>query len=147
MHCKSCLKPRCIYSLFAVSQMKPLPPHVIQPIHDNIAPIVSKQYMLNYRAMARDRSRDAMESIIFVCGMAPLDSDYPMYDIFHCYPSLDCNIHIEADFYTARIRPERIELCCHCAGDFNSPVELNSNLKHPEGPYYIVLAPLMQGVP
>ncbi len=41
--------------------------------------------------------------------------------------------------YTARIRPERIELCCHCVGEFNSPVELSTNLKQPEGPYSVVL--------
>ena len=71
--------------------------------------------------------------------MAPLDPDDPIYDIFQCDPSLECNTHIEANFYTARIQPGRIELCCHCAGEFVSPVELNTNLKHREGPYSVVL--------
>jgi len=35
--------------------------------------------------------------------------------------------------------PGRIELVCLCAGEFDSPVQLNSNLKAPEGPYSIVL--------
>ena len=124
--CKSCLKPRCIYSLFVVSQMKPSSPHVIQSNHDQIAPIVSKEETQNYRDLAKDKLRDAMESIIFVCGMAPMYSDDPMYEIVLCDPSLDCNTHIDADFYTARIRHGRIELCCHCAGEFNSS-ELSSN--------------------
>ncbi len=75
-----------------------------------------------------------MVSPIFICGMAPLDFDDPMYGIFRCDPSLlDCNTHIEADFYTSRIKAKRIELCCYCAGEFNSRVELNSNLKYPYG--------------
>ena len=102
-------------------------------------PPVTKEEIKSYRAVAKDRLSDAIESTIFVCGMAPLDPDDPMYDIFQCDPSLECNTHIEADFYTARIWPERIELCCHCAREFNSPVELNTNLKHPESPYSAVL--------
>ena len=43
--------------------------------------------------MARDRLHDAMESAIFVCGMAPLDPDDPFYDVFLCDPALDCNTH------------------------------------------------------
>jgi hypothetical protein len=35
--------------------------------------------------------------------------------------------------------PTRVELCCHCAGEFDSPVELNSFLKAPDGPYSVVL--------
>ncbi len=45
-------------------------------------PLVTKEEITNYRAVAKDRLRDAMESTIFVCGMAPLDTDDPMYDIF-----------------------------------------------------------------
>ena len=94
--------------------------------------VYTKEEIKNYRALAKDRLRDAMESTIFICGMAPLD-------IFQCDPSLECKTHIEANYYTVRIRSERIELCCHCAGEFNSPVELNTNLKHPKGPNHVVL--------
>jgi hypothetical protein len=38
-----------------------------------------------------------MESPIFICGMPPLDSDDPIYDIIHCDPSLNCNTHIEVE--------------------------------------------------
>jgi hypothetical protein len=100
---------------------------------------MTKEDVKNYRALAKDRLRDATESTIFVCGMAPLDFDDPLYDIFQCDPSLSCDTHVEADLYTFRIMLEHIELCCHCAGEFDSPVELNSNLKAPEGPYSIVL--------
>ena len=86
-------------------------------------PLVTKEEMHNYRAVAKDMSRESMESPIFVCGMAPLDSDDPMYDIFRFYLSLECNTRIEAYFYTPRIWLERIELCCHRAGEFKSPVE------------------------
>ncbi len=30
-------------------------------------------------------------------------------------------------------------MCCHCAGVFDSPIELNSSLKAPIGPYSVVL--------
>jgi hypothetical protein len=100
---------------------------------------MTKEEMQKYRVLAKDRLRDAMESLIFICGMAPLDSDDPMYDIFRCDPSLDCNMHIEAEFFTSPIKAERVELCCHCAGEFNFPVELDSNLKYPKGPYIVVL--------
>ncbi len=68
--------------------------------------------------MAKDRLHDAMDSSIFMCGMTPLDPDDPCYDIFHCDPSLDCTTHIEADLYTSKVQLLRVELCCHCAGEF-----------------------------
>ena len=89
--------------------------------------------------MARDRLHDAMESAIFVCGMGLLDQDDPCYDVFLYDTSLDCIAHIEAIFYTSKIQPARVELCCYCAGEFDSPVELNSSLKAPDGPYSLVL--------
>jgi len=93
----------------------------------------------DYRRWTKDRLHDAMESSIFICGITPLDFGESIYDIFCCDPSLDCNTHIEGDFYTSRIKAERIELRCHCVGEFNSRVELNSNLKYPECPYSVVL--------
>ena len=72
----------------------------------------------------------------FVHSLNPHD---PCYDVFHCDPSLDCNAHIEANFYTSKIQPTRVDLCCHCAGEFYSPVELSSSLKAPNGPYSVVL--------
>ena len=89
--------------------------------------------------MARDRLHDAMESLIFVCGMAPMDQDDPLYDVFHGDPSLVCSAHIEANFYALKIQPSRIETCCHCAGKSDSPIELNSSFKAPDGPYSVVL--------
>ena len=109
--CKSCLKPRCIYSLSALSQMKPPPPPIIPNNHDNTMPPVIKEEIKSYRAVAKDMLRDAMESTIFVCGIKPLGHDDPMYDIFQCDPSLECNTHIEADFYTPHIWSGRKELC------------------------------------
>ncbi len=93
--------------------------------------------------MAKERLHDATDSLIFISGMAPLDPDDPFYNIFHGDPSLDCNSHIEADFYMSRIMLKRIVICCHCAGEFGSPVELNSHLKAPEGPYYVMLPTCM----
>jgi hypothetical protein len=100
---------------------------------------MTKEDIQNYRALAKDSLRDATELTIFVCGMAPLEFDDPLYDTLQCDPSLRCDTHVEADFYTSRIMPERIELCCQSAGEFDSPVELNSNLKAPEDPYSVVL--------
>ena len=71
--------------------------------------------------------------------MTPLDSDDPFHDIFLCDPLLDCDTHIEPEFYVSRIVPTRLELCCHCAGVFESPIDLNIHLKAPEGPYFVVL--------
>ena len=53
---------------------------------------------------------------------------------------MDCTTHIEADFYTTKIHLARVELCCHCAGEFEFPVEKNTSLRAPpEGPYFIGL--------
>jgi len=46
---------------------------------------------------------------------------------------------VEAEFYVSGIEPSRKELCCHCAGVCDSPIELNSFLKAPIGPYSVVL--------
>ena len=51
-----------------------------------------------YISLVKDRLHDAMESSIFICGMAPLDPDDPCYGIFLCDTSLDCDTHVEADF-------------------------------------------------
>ena len=69
---------------------------------------MTKEEIKAYRIVAKDMLNDATESPIFICGMTALDSDDPFYNIFLCDPSLDCNTHIEADFYTSRIIPERI---------------------------------------
>ena len=132
--CKDCLKPRCIYFLSPLSHMKPPLSPTIEGSTDGIALTTS-----NYRTMARDRLRDAMESAIFVCDMAPLDPDDPFYNIFLCDPALDCNTYIEVHFYTSKVQPNRVEMCCHCTGEFDSPIELNSFLKAPDGPYSVVL--------
>jgi len=118
--------------------MKPPLPKAIEGRIDDIAPDPAIDLNL-YRAMARARLHDAIETPIFGCGMAPMDKDDPCYDVFHCDPSSDCNAHIEANFYTLKIQPTRVELCYHCAGNFDSPVELNCSLKVPDGPYSVVL--------
>ena len=57
-----------------------------------------------------------------------------------CDPSLECDTHVESDFYVSRVQPDRVVLCCHCAGTMhNSLVELHTHLKAPEGPYSVVL--------
>ena len=89
--------------------------------------------------MARDKLYGAMGSAIFVCGMAPLAQDDPCYDVFHCETSLDCTAHNEAHFYTSKIQSTRVESCCYCACEFDSPVEFNSSLKAPDGPFSLVL--------
>jgi hypothetical protein len=81
----------------------------------------------------------AMESTIFTCGMAPLDQDGPCHDVYHCDPSLDRDTHIESEFYTSKIKPGRIDICCHSASTNESPVRLNTSLKALEGPYSNVL--------
>jgi len=70
-------KPRCIYSQFAVSQMKPPSPLVLPDCLDSTVPTTTKEEVQKHRALAKDRLRDAAESTIFICGMAPLDYDDP----------------------------------------------------------------------
>ena len=53
-----------------------------------------KQYMV----FAKAKLVDATESLIYMCGMAPLDPDDPCFDIFQCDPSLDCDAHKESEF-------------------------------------------------
>jgi hypothetical protein len=131
VECKSYLKRRCIQSQSAVSQIKPPSPLVTLDSLANIIPSMTKEEIQAYRVVAKNRLHDATESPIFICGMAALDYDDPFYNMFLRDPSLDCDTHIEVDFYTSRIMPGRIELCCHCAGEFDSPIELNSDLKAP----------------
>ena len=64
---------------------------------------------------------------------------YPCHNIYHCDLSLDCDKHIESEFYTSKIQPGRINICCHCASVNESPINLNASLKALEGPYSIVL--------
>ena len=89
--------------------------------------------------IAKDMLVDATESAIYMCGMAPLDLDDPFFDIFQCDPTFDCDSHIESEFYTSKIQPSRVNICCQCADKYDSPVELNTSLKAPDGPYSIVL--------
>ena len=93
--------------------MKPPPPLNISDILDNIIPLMTKEEIHTYRAVPKDMMHDATESAISICGMAPMDTDDPFYNIF---PTLNCNPHIEGDFYTFRIMPEPIKLCCYYAG-------------------------------
>jgi hypothetical protein len=131
--CNNCMKPRCIYSFSAISNMKaPLP----SPGGDVVSTGATSQECIS---LVKDRLHDAMESSIFICGMAPLDPDDPCYGIFLCDTTLDCDTHVEAEFYVSGIEPSRKELCCHCAGACDSPIELNSSLKAPIGPYSVVL--------
>ena len=46
---------------------------------------------------------------------------------------------MEAEIYVSGIDPSRKELCCHCARVCDSPIELNSSLEAPIGPYSMVL--------
>ena len=92
--------------------MSPLKPPLLEDGQDN----ASADEVKKYKAMAKDRSLDATESTIVICGIAPLDPDDPCYAIFHCDPSLDCDTHIESKFYTSQIQAHRIDICCHCVG-------------------------------
>jgi hypothetical protein len=140
VQCNNCSKPRCIYSLSALSHMRP-PPPPLNP--DNAttleAPPVTPEEVRQYMAMARGKLQDALESPIYICGMAPLDLDDPCYEIFLCGTTLDCDKHVESKFYVSKVQPTRLELCCYCAGEFNSPIELNTSLKAHDGPYSVVL--------
>ena len=89
--CNNCIRPRCIYSQNALTTMKP-------PLPQESMGSASIDEVQKYRVMAKDRLLNAMESTIYMCEMAPLDSDDPCHDIFHCDPSLDCNTHIESEF-------------------------------------------------
>ncbi len=113
----------------------PLP----QPDLDNSSTGATFQEYISF--VKDNKLHDPMESSIFIiCGMAPLDPDDPCYGKFHqCDISLDCEAHVEADFYVSGIKPSRKEICCHCAGVCDSPIELNSSLKVPIGPYSVAL--------
>jgi hypothetical protein len=70
---------------------------------------------MHYVAFAKDKPVDATESLIYMCGMAPLDPDDPYFDIFRCDPSLDCDTHIESEFYTSKIQSTRVKMFCNSA--------------------------------
>ena len=72
--------------------------------------------------------------------MAALDFYDPCYEILLCNPSLECDTIVEPEFCASIIQLERMVLCCHCVGTLpDSPIEMNSHLKAPKGPYSIVL--------
>ena len=124
------MKPRCIYSLSVVSKMKaPLPP----PNYENVVSTGVKSQV--YISFGEDRFLDAMESFIFLCGMASLDHDDPCHGVFFFDTSTDCDLHVKAEFYVPGIELNRKKLCCHCAGICDSLIELNSSLKAVIGPY------------
>ena len=112
--CNNCRKPRCIYSLSAVSHMKPL----LRPSSSNDTstkcPVATYREVQEYVAMAKGRLNDAIDSPIFIRGMPPLDPDDPCYDIFLCDTTLDYETHLEPDFYVSRIEPTRLELLSLC---------------------------------
>ena len=106
------------------------------PNSENVSSGATSQEQIS---CVKDRLLDAMDSSIFLCGVAPLDPDDPCYGIFLCDTSLDCDSHVEAEFYMSVTDPNRKELCCHCAGVCDSPIELNSSRKAPIGPYSVAL--------
>ena len=77
-------------------------------------------------------------SCLCVGEMPPMDQDDPFYDMVHCDPYLDCAANIEANVFASRIQNTRVELCCHCVGECDSPAELKSSLKAPNDPCFVV---------
>ena len=64
VECNNCHKPRCIYSLEAISKMNPpLPP---QSLDDTPSEPITSQQLYQYRAIAKDRLQDAMEYAIYM---------------------------------------------------------------------------------
>ena len=112
-----------------------LPPSANNPDPATGMPTELKQY----KDIAKDMLVDATESGIYMCGMVPIDLDDPFFDIFQCDPTFSCDSHIELEFYTSKIQPSRVTICCHCACKYDSPVELHTSLNAPDGPYSIVL--------
>jgi hypothetical protein len=100
---------------------------------------MTEEEVQQYTSSAKDIMVDATEYIIYMCGMTPLEPNYTCFDIFQCNPALDYYSHIESEFYTSKIQPTRVNTFCHCAGKCDSPVELNTFLKAPDGPYSVVL--------
>ena len=109
VECKKCSKLRCIYSLAALAHMKPSPRHLTDNHITSEVPCTYEEVQ-HYMTMAKGRLIDAMESSIFIFGMAPLDHDYPCYNIFLCDLSQDCDSPLEPDFYMSKIQPKRLEL-------------------------------------
>ena len=68
-----------------------------------------------------------------------LDADDPFYDVFSMRSLFGMQAHNEAHFCTSKIQPERVEICCHCVGEFDFPVEFHSSFKAPDGLYSVVV--------
>ncbi len=110
---KTCHKSRYIFSTLFVSHMRP--PQPLPVNGEEVEAPRTMQGVPQYQALAKARLIDAMVSPFFMCGMSPLDSDDPFYNIFRADPSLDCDKRIEAEFHVSRIEPTQLEICCHCA--------------------------------
>jgi hypothetical protein len=109
-------------------------PHEVSSRHLTDVDITSEvpathEEVQKYMAMAKGMLIDAMESTIFICNMAPLDHDDPCSNRFLYDTSQDCDSPLEPEFYVSKIQPTRLELCCHCADVFDSPIDLNPSLK------------------
>jgi len=108
-------------------------PHVALLYNDELenSPATFHEVLQQYLSMIKGRLQDAMESPIFICGMAFLDSDDPCHELFLYDTSLDCESHVEPEFYFSRVQPSKMELCGHCACVLESPISINAHLKAP----------------
>ena len=87
--------------------MKPL---ISTPCNDHIqTSTVTSEEVKQYVSMVKGRLQVAIESPIFICGMAPLDPNDPCHELFLYDTSLDCDSHVEAEFYVSRVQPSRLD--------------------------------------
>jgi len=71
---------------------------------------------------------------------------WPLQD--HAYATIcirqsegvECDTHIESEFYTSKMQPQNIAMFCHCDGAKDSLAMPKSSLKDPKGPYSILLS-------
>ena len=124
--------------------MRPPPPPSDPETALDITHVITEAEVKRYIALAKDRMLDAIESTIFMCGMAPVDPDDPCYDIFKCDPALDCDTHIESEYYASKIKVQDIPLCCHCAGTSQSPIAVHTHLMAQNGGLYSIVLPMCE---
>ena len=110
VHCKDCMKPRCLYSETSPSRMKPV---VVNGATEPTAHAIRM-----CREYAIQKLEEAQDNDLYVCGMQPLDADDLMHGVIVTRHGLECHHSMEFEYYSVKIVASwfKPKLCAYCAG-------------------------------
>lgn len=107
VHCRDCMKPRCLYSKRAL--------HLMTPEGDPTAAQTQA-----CREFALQKLAEAESNDLYICGMQPLDADDAFSTVLFARESLECYDPVEFEYYAQKKQSASDKflsnLCCYCAG-------------------------------